>query len=130
MANLTDTRVHGNLQVSGTVNVTGAISGASVNTGFGANQVYKTSTQTITAHSNTAQLSAMDIGEVRYVYYSCDPMSAIAYLKTPAGGNFYISPIPTASDTRFRYGGSYAGNTTFASFGNDATGVFIIRRNS
>lgn len=106
----------------------GAISCASVDTGFGANEVYKTSTQTIEANGGTAQLSAMDIGEVRYVYYSC-PSGAVVYLRTPAGGNFYISPV-VGGNAR---GGSYAGNTDFAEIDTGSitvTGVFIIRRNS
>jgi hypothetical protein len=142
-----------NATVGGTLGVTGAISGASintgglgnfligqnlrttdsptfagVNTGFGANEVFKTSTQSIEAYGITSQLSAMDIGEVRYVFYRCNADSEPAYLKTPAGGNFYISPV-AGSD--YPTGGSWAGNTNFAVFGgNLATGVFIIRRNS
>jgi len=112
----------------------GAISCASVDTGFGANEVFKTSTQTITADSTTAQLSAMDIGEVRYVYYSCSSYDDTARLKTPAGGNFYISPMVSivGGQDRLQPGGSYAGNTNFVSFSGSGsiTGVFIIRRNS
>jgi hypothetical protein len=117
-----------NATVGGTLGVTGAISGASVNTGFGANDVFKTSTQSIEADGTTAQLSAMDIGEVRHVYYSCSVSGEMARLRTPAGGNFYISPVVGGNAT----GGSYAGNTNFASFSGSGTftGVFIIRRNS
>jgi hypothetical protein len=120
--------VTGNATVGGALGVTGAISGASVDTGFGANQVFKTSTQYIEAHDTTAQLSAMDIGEVRYVYYSCIRDHNYPYLKTPAGGNFYISPVVGSMDATS--GGSYAGNTYFAKFSANSTGVFIIRRNS
>lgn len=112
------------------LHVTGAISGASVDTGFGANEVFKTSTQSIEAYATssdvTSQLSPMDIGEVRYVYYSCRGVGYTANISTPAGGNFYISPA------RGSHGGSYAGNTNFISVFGDIlyTGVFIIRRNS
>ena len=114
--------------------VTGAISGATINTGYGDNEVFKTSYQTIEADATTAQLSAMDIGEVRYVFYSCSAYDGNAHLKTPAGGNFYISPVEylVAGSKKFLAGGSYAGNTVFVSFtgGGTVTGVFIIRRNS
>ena len=114
--------------------VTGAISGATINTGYGDNEVFKTSYQTIEADATTAQLSAMDIGEVRYVYYSCRSYDDIARLKTPAGGNFYISPVEYLSggSKKLLAGGSYAGNTVFVSSSGSGTvtGVFIIRRNS
>ena len=121
--------VNGNATVGGTLGVTGAISGASVNTGYGANDVFKTSTQIITGSSAiTSQLSEMDIGEVCYVYYSFGSKTGgNAYLKTPAGGNFYISTVGGSDNET---GGSYAGNTVFATFATHYEGVFIIRRNT
>ncbi len=118
---------------------------AGVNTGYGANHIFKNSIQSVTAistssGSTTTQLSAMDIGEIRFVFFTCNGWSNVdnsypAYLRTPSGGNFYISPV-VGSSTSTPYagrGGSYAGNSNFAVFyeGDNAfTGVFIIRRNS
>jgi len=118
---------------------------AGVNTGYGANHIFKNSIQSVTAistysGSTTTQLSAMDIGEIRFVFFTCNGWSNVdnsypAYLRTPSGGNFYISPV-VGSLTNTPYagrGGSYAGNSNFAVFGdgdNAYTGVFIIRRNS
>ena len=118
---------------------------AGLNTGYGANHIFKNSIQSVTAistysGSTTTQLSAMDIGEIRFVFFTCNGWSNVdnsypAYLRTPSGGNFYISPV-VESSTSTPYagrGGSYAGNSNFAVFGegdNASTGVFIIRRNS
>ena len=140
-ATLTKRKITNLMQGSGfvTVDYLGAITGSgpivatSVDTGQGANEVYKFSTQTVSAivtgsSDVTVQLNAMDVGEIRFVYYSCNGGSGgFAYLKTPAGSNYYVTQIDNTS------GGSFSGGQNIAKFpetSTAATGVFIIRRNS
>jgi len=82
--------VVGNATVGGTLGVTGAISGATVNTGQGANEVYKVSNEppmlNITSDTN---ISAMDIGETRFFVGGFDDFN-VKYLKTPLVGKFIV----------------------------------------
>ena len=115
--------VNGNTTVGGALGVTGAISGASVDTGFGANEVYKISDQTIAFGDvsktvKTMSLSAMDIKEIRTVNTtgsasgnSADP--GILYLKLPAGGTYLV--LVQCSDSSLTVaGGVFSGGTIVA----------------
>ncbi len=118
-----------NATVGGTLGVTGAISGASVDTGFGANPVYKISDQTVAfgdvwGGDKTMSISAMAIKEIRMVnttgsigaHYSYDYH---LYLKLPAGGTYFV--VGQAYDTyAIAYGGVFSGGATVAQVNNSS----------
>jgi hypothetical protein len=118
--------VTGNATVGGTLGVTGAISGASVDTGFGANHVYKISEQTIdfgtvSKEDKTMSISAMDIKEIRTVNTTGSIVSAIGYtqylyLKLPAGGTYLVVGQPQELVS----GGVFSGGTTVAQRSNSS----------
>lgn len=121
--------VGGTLGVAGAISgaslgVTGAISGASIDTGFGANQVYKISDQTIAFGdlSNTDKImsiSAMAIKEIRTVNTTgsvssngSDPHNLA--LNLPAGGTYFVVGQAIQQRDNSVFGGVYPGGTTIA----------------
>jgi len=101
--------VTGNATVGGALGVTGAISGATINTGYGDNEVYKISNETIdfgTVTSNTTrQISSMASGEIRFVRTTGtltrdDDDDYNARLNAPSGGTYLVlAGVPTVDGT-------------------------------
>jgi hypothetical protein len=84
--------------------ITGAISGASINTGHGDNEVFKITNETLSfGYNNTSnvsvQVSAMEVGEIRFVNTigTLAPGAVSTYygnLKTPATvGTYFVIPV-------------------------------------
>jgi hypothetical protein len=102
----------------------GAISCASVNTGYGANKVYKISEETVAfgdvdSVDKTMSISAMDIKEIRIVNTTGNAISTGAYpanlyLKLPAGGTYFVVGQPADIDDTSVSGGVLSGGTTVA----------------
>ena len=75
------------------LNVAGPISGTTIDTGHGANEVYKITNEAITAYRTSVQMSTMDIGEIRFVYASVtsdDDGSPEGSVLLPAGGRYVV----------------------------------------
>jgi hypothetical protein len=109
--------------------VTGAISGASVDTGYGANEVYKISEETVAfgdvGTNKTMSISAMNIKEFRMVNTTGSIYTDVAgyylYLKLPAGGTYFVvGQVSELSGSSYQAaaGGVFSGGTTVAHAGS------------
>jgi hypothetical protein len=123
------------------LNVTGPIVCTTIDTGYGANEVYKITNELLNGDRTTVSISAMSITEIRFVcaYLRSDSDgSPRGYVKLPAGGT-YIVVNSSSVDISSRLNGStytpsspvyYPGGYIIASAddGDQALAMFIIRR--
>ena len=80
--------------------VTGAISGASVNTGQGANEVYKISNAVYDIDQDTIVMDTMDIGEIRFISARMTAGTVapfFASIELPPTGNYVVIITGNAS---------------------------------
>jgi len=101
--------VTGNATVGGTLGVTGAISGATINTGYGDNEVYKISNETIdfgtVDNTTTRQISSMNSGDIKFVRTTGtltrdDDDTYYARLNAPSGGTYLVlAGVPSTGTT-------------------------------
>jgi hypothetical protein len=112
-----------------------AITADTVNTGHGANEVFKISNERLTANETTVNMSAMAVGEIRFVSATliCGSGSSNkAYLRTPSGGSYVVVGYGDATLEAYMYIKNYtSGNTEIANNTNEYTTRYfngIVRR--
>ncbi len=117
--------VTGNATVGGTLGVTGAISGATINTGFGNNEVYSNSYTTYiegTLSSGfTRTLPSMQIGEIKFIHITFMVSIPGTYtLKLPSGGTYLVHLLRMSSTSNYTYEGTALGIVKTLSGGEEA----------
>ena len=106
-----------------------AITAGTINTGYGDNEVFKISNEKLTISYNEVNMSAMAVGEIRFVSASITGDDDEGILKTPSGGSYIV--VGYGSAEAGYYIRSYTpGNTQIANVYNDITEYFngIVRR--
>jgi hypothetical protein len=79
-----------NSRVNQGVKTTDSPTFATVNTGYGDNDVFKISTESYSVESDSVNISSMAISEIRFIYASLTAPTTDAYIKTPTVGNFVV----------------------------------------
>ncbi len=135
----TSLAVLNNATIGGTLGVTGAISGASINTGYGDNNVYKSSNEEININTGVDtdyNISPMSVGETRMVYIRLvyTGSTGSLRLKTPIDGSIYytLTALKSGTSGSGDLTSKLANNTiivrTSQAGSNDITGMIIIKR--
>jgi hypothetical protein len=128
-----------NATIGGTLGVTGAISGASINTGYGDNNVYKSSNEEININTGVDtdyNISPMSVGETRMVYIRLVYTGSTGGLRlnTPIDGSIYYTlTVLKSGDSGYGDLTSKLANNTFIvrtsqAGDQDITGMIIIKR--
>lgn len=91
---------------------TNAITATSIDTGHGANEVYKITNEAITAYRTAVQMSAMVVGEIRFVYASLtsdSDGSPEGSVLLPAGGSYLVANFYDNAVINIRWTGTPSG---------------------
>ena len=110
------------------VRTTDAVTFATVNTGFGANEIYRITSDT-SYYSKT--LAPMAMGEIMFYRIDADLIGDYAYIKAPGEGTFINIFVPFGNAYGQAQGGLVNGGDTIAlalSEGGTLKGAGVIRR--
>jgi hypothetical protein len=91
------------------LNVAGPIVCTTIDTGAGANEVYKITNEAISAYRTAVQMSAMVVGEIRFVYASLtsdSDGSPEGSVLLPAGGSYLVANFYDSAVINIRWTGT------------------------